>query len=174
MGAPLVLPLAQCRDASLAGGKAAGLARLLKTGVKVPPGCCLTTCAYRAALEAVGVSPGERWRRAIQLQGDDRERELEDCREMILRADITHLVHDLRQTVGEGIGFEQRWAVRSSATNEDMVRMSYAGLYRTELGLLWDEIGRGITAVWVSVWDARVIEYMKRSGTAEVPPAMAV
>ena len=174
MGAPLVLPLAQCRDASLAGGKAAGLARLFKTGLNVPPGCCLTTCAYRAALEAVGFSPGERWRRAIQLQGDDRERELEDCRQMILRADITHLVHDLRQTLGEGIGFEQRWAVRSSATNEDMVRMSYAGLYRTELGLLWDEIGRGITAVWVSVWDVRVIEYMKKSGTAEAPPAMAV
>ena len=52
--------------------------------------------------------------------------------------------------------------------------MSYAGLYRTELGLLWDEIGRGITAVWISVWDARVIEYMKKSGTAEAPPAMAV
>ena len=27
--------------------------------------------------------PGERWRRAIQLQGDDRQRELEDCRQMI-------------------------------------------------------------------------------------------
>ena len=57
MVAPLVPPLAQCHDASLAGGKAAGLARVLKAGLKVPPGCCLTTCAYRTALEAVGFSP---------------------------------------------------------------------------------------------------------------------
>ena len=174
MVAPLVLPLAQCHDASLAGGKAVGLARVLKAGLKVPPGCCLTTYAYRAALEAVGFSPVERWRRAIQLQGDDRQRELEDCRQMILRADTTYLRHHLRQTLGEGTGGDQRWAVRSSATNEDMVRVSYAGLYRTELGLPWDEIGRGIAAVWISVWDARVIEYMMKSGTAEAPPAMAV
>ena len=174
MVAPLVLPLAQCRDASLAGGKATGLARLLKAGLKVPPGCCLTTSAYRAALEAVGLSPGERWRRAIQLQGDDRKRELEDCRQTILRADITHLVHRLHQTLGEITGLDQQWAVRSSATNEDMVRMSFAGLYRTELGLPWEEIGRGIAAVWVSVWDVRVIEYMMKSGNAEAPPAMAV
>ena len=174
MVAPLVLPLAQCHDASLAGGKAVGLARVLKAGLKVPPGCCLTTCAYRTALEAVGFSPVERWRRAIQLQGDDRRRELEDCRQMILRADTTYLRHHLRHTLGEGTGGDQRWAVRSSATNEDMVRVSYAGLYRTELGLPWDEIGRGIAAVWISVWDARVIEYMMKSGTAEAPPAMAV
>jgi pyruvate,water dikinase len=174
MVAPLVLPLAQCHDASLAGGKAVGLARVLKAGLKVPPGCCLTTCAYRTALKAVGFSPVERWRRAIQLQGDDRQRELEDCRQTILRADTPHLRHHLRQTLGEGIGRDQRWAVRSSATNEDMVRVSYAGLYRTELGLRWDEIGRGVAAVWSSVWDARVIEYMMKSGTAEAPPAMAV
>jgi rifampicin phosphotransferase len=147
---------------------------VLKAGLKVPPGCCLTTCAYRTALEAVGFSPVERWRRAIQLQGNDRRRELEDCRQMILRADTTHLRHHLRQTLGEGTGGDQRWAVRSSATNEDMGRMSYAGLYRTELGLPWDEIGRGIAAVWISVWDARVIEYMMKSGTAEAPPTMAV
>ena len=174
MFAPLVLPLAQCHDASLAGGKAAGLARLLETGLKVPPGCCLTTAAYRAALEAVGFSPVERWQRVIQLQGDDRRRELEHCRQMILRADITHLVHHLRQTLGEGAGFGQRWAVRSSATNEDMVRMSCAGLYRTELGLSWDEVGRGIAAVWGSVWQTRVIEYMMKDGTVQAPPVMAV
>jgi hypothetical protein len=33
MVAPLVLPLAQCHDASLAGGKAVGLARVLKAGL---------------------------------------------------------------------------------------------------------------------------------------------
>ena len=92
---------------------------------------------------------------------------------MILRADTTHLRYHLRQTLGEGTGGDQRWAVRSSATNEDMGRMSYAGLYRTELDCR-GMIGRGIAAVWISVWDARVIEYMMKSGTAEAPPTMAV
>jgi rifampicin phosphotransferase len=175
MVSPLLLPLLQCRDASLVGGKAAGLARLLAAGLKVPPGCCLTTSAYRGALEAVGFCPVERWRRAIQRRGDDRERELRNCRENILRADVAHLMHHVREALhGEAARLEQRWAVRSSATNEDMARMSYAGLYRTELGLSLDEIGSGITAVWASVWDARVIDYMMKSGTAETPPVMAV
>ncbi len=175
MGSPLVLPLPRCRDASLVGGKAAGLARLLAAGLNVPSGCCLTTSAYRGALEAVGFSPVERWRRALQRRGDDRERELQNCREIILRADTAQLIHHVRDALhGETARLDQRWAVRSSATNEDMVRMSYAGLYRTKLGLPWDEIGVGITAVWASVWDARVIDYMMKGGTGETPPAMAV
>jgi pyruvate,water dikinase len=174
MVAPLVLPLDHCSDPSLAGGKAAGLARLLATGLKVPTGFCLTTAAYRTALAAAGFSPVERWRRVLELQGDDRQRELNDCRQSILAADIAQLMRHLPQTFRENAVGDQRWAVRSSATNEDMVKKSYAGLYRTELGLTWDEIVRGIAAVWASAWDARVIEYMMKTGSAEAPPTMAV
>ena len=38
MADPLLLPLARCTDPSLAGGKAAGLARLLSVGFLVPAG----------------------------------------------------------------------------------------------------------------------------------------
>ena len=51
---PLILPLESCTDPALAGEKAAGLARLIAQGFRVPPGLCVTTQAYRDMLQAGG------------------------------------------------------------------------------------------------------------------------
>src|SRR5215467_1990621 len=55
--APLILPLADLhRDAlPLAGGKAANLGELLRAGLPVPPGFCVTTAAYILAAEQAGL-----------------------------------------------------------------------------------------------------------------------
>lgn len=71
-------------------------------------------------------------------------------------------------------GQERRWAVRSSATNEDAGQASFAGLYRTELGVLPTEIGRAIKDLWASIWNERVVEYIAKAGTDHRPPAMAI
>ncbi|MFC7275819.1 PEP/pyruvate-binding domain-containing protein [Paractinoplanes rhizophilus] len=42
----VVLPLAEALPPALAGGKAAGLAELIRLGERVPPGFCVTTDAY--------------------------------------------------------------------------------------------------------------------------------
>jgi pyruvate,water dikinase len=47
--APLVISLADCRDASVMGGKAINLSRLIGAGFPVPSGFAVTTSAYRAA-----------------------------------------------------------------------------------------------------------------------------
>ena len=47
--APLVISLADCRDASVVGGKAINLSRLIGAGFPVPSGFAVTTSAYRAA-----------------------------------------------------------------------------------------------------------------------------
>ena len=49
MPAPLVIPLADCRDASVVGGKAINLARLIGAGFPVPGGFAVTTTAFRTA-----------------------------------------------------------------------------------------------------------------------------
>ena len=172
---PFVLPLSRSTELSLVGGKAAALGRLLAAGFPVPDGCCVTTHAYERSLEAIGFAPAERWRRALMRSGDDRRRELADCRERIRQADLSGLLAELREALQRIEGFAiRRWAIRSSATNEDMMHASGAGMYRTALGVSWDGLAGGIVDVWASLWNHRVIVYMLQSGAAETPPAMAV
>jgi len=54
MPTPLVISLADCRDASVVGGKAINLTRLIGAGFPVPGGFAITTTAFRAAM---GKSP---------------------------------------------------------------------------------------------------------------------
>nr|MBA3753553.1 hypothetical protein [Nitrospira sp.] len=67
-----------------------------------------------------------------------------------------------------------RWAVRSSATNEDAGAASAAGLYRTTLGRSWQEVLPAIRECWISLWDAHLVHYLLRFGGDMVCPAMAV
>ena len=175
MADPLVLPLADCRDPVLVGGKAVGLSRLLAAGLSVPDGCCITTRAYDEALATIGFDARERWQSARRLPADDRRTQLMACRERILRAQpsaVLEAVHGALHRVAAGP--PRTWALRSSASNEDSVTLSAAGLYRTVLGARSEELARGIAEVWASMWDERVMEYMVKLGTGESPPSMAV
>jgi pyruvate,water dikinase len=175
MADPLVLSLPRCSDPSLVGGKASGLARLLAAGLAVPDGCCVTTRAYEQSLATLGFDPRERWRRALELMGEDRRRELQDCRAAIGRSDLSGVLQGVWEELQRLAGArERRWALRSSASNEDSAHTSAAGLYRTVLGVQWEELARGIIEVWASLWEERVLEYMAKSGTGDLPPSMAV
>lgn len=66
------------------------------------------------------------------------------------------------------------WAVRSSATNEDGASASFAGVYRTRLGVPLEEIGLAVQDLWLSIWDERVLNYHAMSGLRGIAPAMAV
>ena len=175
MAPPFLLPLAQCTDPSLVGGKAAGLARLLAAGFPVPDGYCLTTSAYEHFMQVIGLVASERWHRVAMRSGDDRKQELQHCREMIRRMELTTLVAEVWEALHRMAGTEERrWVLRSSATNEDMDRASAAGLYRTVLGAGRDRFGDAIMDIWASAWDERVLDYMLASGNADVVPAMAI
>lgn len=175
MAHPLVLPLSQCHDAPLVGGKAAGLARLLAQGLAVPDGCCLTTGAYDHALVTLGFDPRERWRRVLRLSGKERGQELQQCRDMIRRSELSGLLAGLSEALQRiPDARERRWALRSSATNEDSAQRSAAGLYRTALGVPFHALGCGITDIWASVWTEQVIEYVLGFGAGDMPPSMAV
>ncbi|HSB43428.1 MAG TPA: PEP/pyruvate-binding domain-containing protein, partial [Nitrospira sp.] len=171
MTSRFILPLHDCHDASLVGGKAVGLARLLASGIDVPEGFCLTTEAYRLALRALGFSATERWKQALGQVAESRRLVLVECQSMIRQVDISSLVKACAEEMQRIGGLERRWAVRSSASNEDTGQASFAGLYRTELGVLPTEIGRVIKELWASIWDERVVEYMTKAGPDDNPPA---
>ena len=80
---PLVLPFAQLDRTALAvaGGKAANLGELVRAGLPVPPGFCITTHAYALAtasadlgpvLDALAATPAEDTARRAELAAEAR------------------------------------------------------------------------------------------------------
>ncbi|MEK7337590.1 MAG: PEP/pyruvate-binding domain-containing protein, partial [Nitrospirota bacterium] len=165
-----------CTDRFLAGGKAAGLARLLAEGFPVPPGLCLTVEAYRQFLRDLQMDAAALWRQAQDAKGTARATVLEDCRKRIQQgrlsgeclAELERHLEILRRPA------DQRWAVRSSATNEDETRASFAGLYHTVLGVAGAQLATSVQTVWASLWDEQVATYYERIGWSDRPPSMAV
>ena len=175
MDRPLLLPLAACTQPSLVGGKAIGLARLLAEGFPVPSGFCVTTEAYDHALRMPDFSPAKQWQAALHSSGVERQRILSHCRTIIRNHDIVELTTQIVEQVRrQDLPSPGLWAVRSSATNEDGAHASFAGVYRTRLGIPLEEIGSAVKDLWLSIWDERVLNYHVASGLSGTPPAMAV
>ena len=175
MDRPLILPLASCTEPSLVGGKAFGLARLLAGGFSVPPGLCLTTEAYDRALRVPGFSSAEQWQEALRSSGAERRRILFHCHTILQNYDIRELTAQFIEQVRLlGLPLSGPWAVRSSATNEDGARASFAGVYRTRLGIPIEDVGLAVKDIWMSIWDERVLNYHATSELTGAPPAMAI
>ena len=175
MDRSLLLPLASCTQSSLVGGKALGLARLITGGFPVPSGFCVTTEAYDHALRAQGFSPAEQWQAALRSSGIERQGILSHCRTIIQNYDINELTAQIIEEARRlDLPSPVLWAVRSSATNEDGNHASFAGVYRTRLGIALEEISSAVKDLWLSIWDERVLNYHVASGLSGPPPAMAV
>lgn len=172
MPAPFIVPLSECSDPTLVGGKAAGLGRLIRAGFCVPPGCCLTTAAYRETLRNAGFDALHRWRRALSATGSDRDRLLSDDRGFIRSLALADSLLTALRTELKQHGATS-WAVRSSATDEDGRDATGAGVYATVLGVTIEGLAEAILACWASPWTATALAYHERMRTA-APPAMAV
>lgn len=169
-----ILPLSQCSDVKLTGGKAVGLARLIAAGFSVPQGFCITTEAYRQCLHASGFFEDEEWQKICTLSGNARASALADCQARIRQVETSQLAVQwcsALQTLSRPLN--ERWAVRSSATNEDTAQTSFAGLYRTHLGVALSEIDAVVKDLWVSLWEDRVVSYIARKNY-KTAPRMAV
>ena len=167
---PIILPLSQCADLDLTGGKAMGLARLIAAGFAVPSGLCITTEAYVQALQAIGFREAEEWAKVSAVSGQERARAITETQARIRAIETSHLsaqwqpmfhTLDLPVTI--------RWAVRSSATNEDTQHTSFAGLYRTHLAVAGTEIDTAIKDLWASLWEERVIRYITQQRIHTIP-----
>jgi len=176
MGPPYILSLEESHDPRLAGGKAMGLSRLIAAGFAVPRGVCITTAVYRDVLAGAGIDPEQVWRRLPQATPEERSRELSRIRDCVmsqawpagLPAELERRLAELTQDP------DIRWAVRSSATNEDFAHASGAGLYRTSLGLRSSELVRGVYDCWLSLWTDAAVAYAMRAGGERACPLMAV
>ncbi len=162
----------------LVGGKGANLGELSRIdGIRVPPGFCVTTDAFRRVM--AGSSPiDDLLDRLSRLAPDDRETIRTVCAEIRrtieafaipddLAAAITGSLAELREQIA--------CAVRSSATAEDLPTASFAGQQDTYLNVAGPAaILRHVSRCWASLFTERAVTYRLRNGTDHRQVRMAV
>jgi rifampicin phosphotransferase len=160
----------------LVGGKAANLGELSRLeGVRVPVGFCVTTAAFQ---RVVAASLGDRLDRLARLEPDDRRAI------GALSADVRRAVEgiaipdDLAAAITDrlgGLGEAAAYAVRSSATAEDLPTASFAGQKDTYLNVVGAAaILRHISRCWASLFTERAVTYRLRNGVDGRRVQMAV
>jgi len=150
------------------GGKGANLGELSRIdGVRVPPGFCVTADAFREIVAAAPSLDGvlERLR---GLRPDDREAIGAISAEARGVIEEIPLPDDLVAAVGAALarlGEHAAYAVRSSATAEDLPTASFAGQQDSYLNVV------GVAAIlehvrrcWASLFTERAVTYRLRNG----------
>jgi phosphoenolpyruvate synthase/pyruvate phosphate dikinase len=154
---PLVLNLTEAGDSQRAavGGKAANLAVLLRAGMPVPRGFCVTTVAFDHFLAAC-----PRRTRLSELLSEcsadriDRIAEVSrEARSCLAGAGIPTAVRDAVLAAWRELDHGRCFAVRSSATIEDAPERSFAGQFESILNVRGaDALLRAIRSCWLSLF----------------------
>ena len=160
------------------GGKGAHLGELSRIqGIRVPAGFCVTTGPFRRMM-ADAPSVDERIDRLSYVNPDDRQaiatlsaeirRTIE---EIAVTEELTGEITSWVARLGEHAGF----AVRSSATAEDLPTVSFAGQQDTYLNIVGSEaVVRHVRRCWASLFTDRAVRYRVRNGFDHRQVLMAV
>jgi rifampicin phosphotransferase len=162
---------------AVVGGKGAHLGELSRIeGVRVPAGFCVTTDAFQRIM-AEAPSIHDRLDRLSRLQPDDRETiralsaEIRRTLEGIAIPD--DLVAAITRPLAQ-LGEQGAYAVRSSATAEDLPTASFAGQQDTYLNVVGPEILQHVSRCWASLFTERAVTYRLRNGIDHWTVHMAV
>lgn len=152
----------------LAGGKGSNLGELSKIhGIQVPEGFCVTTEGYQKALEQ-----NEAFYALVDqlslLKVEDRDQIGEisrKIRQIIMEVEIPSDVVKAVAHYLSRFGDEHAYAVRSSATAEDLPHASFAGQQDTYLNIIGKEaIMQHISKCWASLFTDRAVIYRMQNG----------
>ncbi|MFQ6026349.1 MAG: PEP/pyruvate-binding domain-containing protein, partial [Dehalococcoidia bacterium] len=153
------------------------LARLVQSGIRVPPGFCLGVDAYRVLSEACRIDdeaqqllqdfdPNDFGKLASiseSLQGLIRSRDLQpEVERQLLRA------YDL--LLDKSGDPKLSVAVRSSATAEDLPEHSFTGQHDSYLGVRgYEDLIERVKHCWASLWNPQAIHYRQVRGYRAAP-----
>ncbi|MCI1773064.1 MAG: phosphoenolpyruvate synthase [Paenibacillus lautus] len=152
----------------LVGGKGLNLGELAKIeGIHVPEGFCITTVGYQKAIEQ-NETYHDLLGQLSMLQAEDRNRIGEvsrRIRQIIMDAEIPSDVVKAVTHYLSRYGEEHAYAVRSSATAEDLPHASFAGQQDTYLNIIGTEaILQHIRKCWASLFTDRAVIYRIQNG----------
>ncbi|WP_244312808.1 rifamycin-inactivating phosphotransferase [Microbispora hainanensis] len=160
------------------GGKGTHLGELSRIdGVRVPDGFCVTTDAFQRVVSETP-SIDARLDLLSRVEADDH------AAIRALTADIRSAVEDvampddlvaeIRESLVR-LGEQDSYAVRSSATAEDLPTASFAGQQDSYLNVVGlEEILRHVRRCWASLFTERAVTYRRRNGFDDRKVRMAV
>ncbi|MFF3527140.1 rifamycin-inactivating phosphotransferase [Streptomyces rubiginosohelvolus] len=165
-------------QAGLVGGKGAHLGALSRLdGVRVPDGFCVTTDAFRRVVAAApevdalldrlaGADPDDG--QAVRAIAAEVRRAVEEA---VIPDDLAAAITGAVARLGEGAAY----AVRSSATAEDLPTASFAGQQDTYLNVVGPAaVLRHVSRCWASLFTERAVIYRRRNGIDDRTVRMAV
>jgi len=163
------------RDAGRFGPKAANQAALAHAGLPTPGGFCLSAEAYRAQVEALGLT---------DVAAKAATLEFVEARPFVSRVRIAmfdtpiiaEIQEPLLQAYRDLVGKSGMLvAVRSSSLMEDTDGSSFAGQFQTFLGIENEtDFLTAVRACWGALWSSRALRYMSGRNINAVDTAMAV
>ncbi|KAA9023950.1 phosphoenolpyruvate synthase [Niallia endozanthoxylica] len=152
----------------LVGGKGLHLGELSKMeGIQVPEGFCVTTAGFQKAIEQ-----NEMYHTLLdqltRLKVEDRDligKISRKIREILMEGEISSDVVKAVTHYLSKLGDEHAYAVRSSATAEDLPNASFAGQQDTYLNIIGKEaILQHIKKCWASLFTDRAVIYRMQNG----------
>jgi phosphoenolpyruvate synthase/pyruvate phosphate dikinase len=160
------------------GGKGANLGELSRIeGILVPVGFCVTTDAFRRIMENAP-SIDDRLDRLSRLNPDDLGSIRTLSAEIRRTLEGVAIPDDLGAAITRALarlGEEAAYAVRSSATAEDLPTASLAGQQDTYLNVVGPEgILQHVSRCWASLFTERAVTYRLRNGFDHRQVHMAV
>ena len=163
---------------AVVGGKGAHLGELSRIeGIRVPPGFCVTTEAFRQIMrEAPSID--DRIDRLSRLNADDRDEIRTFSAEVRGTLEGIAIPDDLAAAITRALarlGEQAAYAVRSSATAEDLPTASFAGQQDSYLNVVGPAaILQHVSRCWASLFTERAVTYRLRNGFDHRKVHMAV
>lgn len=163
---------------AVVGGKGAHLGGLSRIeGIRVPAGFCVTTDAFRRIM-AEAPSIDDRLDQLSRLNPDDREAIRTLSAQIRRTIEGIAIPGDLAAAITRALaqfGEQAAYAVRSSATAEDLPTASFAGQQDTYLNVVGPTaILQHVSRCWASLFTERAVTYRQRNGIDHRTVHMAV
>lgn len=162
----------------IVGGKGANLGELYKiTGIQVPDGFCITAKAFSSVIEEI---PGLQnlLSKLSQIKIEDQHKISELSSEIRKVIENIVLPPDMQEAITRHLsrlGEKHAYAVRSSATAEDLPSASFAGQQDTYLNIIGEAaILKHITKCWASLFTDRAVIYRMQNGFEHTQVQLAV
>lgn len=179
-GDPYVVSFDDTRalNRALVGGKGANLAQLVNAGLPVPAGFCVTTAVYEVLIDTSSIK--EAIHELSFLDPANSEQIADAGADLRARIREQQVPKDVRDTIKtsldiEGSDPEQAYAIRSSATAEDLPEASFAGQQETYLNFHGaDEIIDRVRDCMASLFTDRAIAYRAKNNISHEKVALAV
>jgi pyruvate,water dikinase len=163
---------------AVVGGKGAHLGRLSRIeGARVPAGFCVTTEAFRRIM-AEAPSIDDLLDRLSRVNPDDREAVRTLSAQIRRTIEDIAIPDDLAAAITRALarhGEQDAYAVRSSATAEDLPTASFAGQQDTYLNVVGPTaVLQHVSRCWASLFTERAVTYRRRGGIDDRTVHMAV